>query len=179
MQIDAIVEDADAPVLVDVATGNQHVAIAPDEVDAVPDLANDGPDNRQLHGAFRLDAVGQFVGADDLDPLNHRRSLPIPDGRLERRGIGGPVVSPDESNGGARSGHDDFRGPVAGECRVTGSIEIDDNCLADQEIAFRQMNRPDTGIDRTLKCVSIVGPSIACQPEGQGRLDRLRHRLSD
>src|SRR5206468_658306 len=84
MQIHLIHEDADAPVLIDMRLGDDHIAIPRCEMNAVITLADQHSGNREFHGPGGFDAVGFLVIADDLDAIHHRHPLLLPNIILHR-----------------------------------------------------------------------------------------------
>ena len=76
-------------------------------------LAHGDAGDDHLHGPGGFDSAGLLMGADDLQPVDGRHALTLPDLGLDRLGIGGPLVGPDELQRRSRTGHDDPRGSAA------------------------------------------------------------------
>ena len=76
VQIDPVEIDADRPgsAVIDVRVGQEHVAVALDQVDAVAALADRDSGDRRLHRPIELDAVGLVVVADDLEVADGRQA---------------------------------------------------------------------------------------------------------
>ena len=79
--------------------GQEHVAVALDEVDAIAALADRDSGDRRLHRPIELDAVGLVVVADDLEVADGRQALAAPDAGLDGRRIGRLVVGADQADG--------------------------------------------------------------------------------
>src|SRR5262245_46470360 len=89
VQIHVVEEYANAAVVVDVARGDQHVAVALDQADAVATLADDDTVESELHGAVGFNAIRVGVLSNDLQPTHRRGPLFRPYIRLDGLWRGG------------------------------------------------------------------------------------------
>src|SRR5262249_15059322 len=79
MQVDVVVKDADAAVVIKVTAIDDDVAVTFGEMNRVQRLADGDARDGQLHGSCCLDAARLLVTADDLQAIDQRRPLPVPD----------------------------------------------------------------------------------------------------
>src|SRR5690606_7303339 len=90
MQVHPVQKHADPAVVVQVAVGDLHVAVAFGDVNRVQAVADGDPRDGRLHRAGQLDAAGLFVAADDLDAVDQRHPLAVPDVWFDGTGSRGP-----------------------------------------------------------------------------------------
>ncbi len=170
MQVDVIVVDADAAVLIDVAGRDQHVAVALDQMNPVPALANDGARDGKLHRPLGLDAVGFGVIANDFEPLDHRRALAFPDFGFDGLRIRRAAMRADELDRRAGARHDDACRAVARERGEADPVEIDHDRFGDAIGPLGQMNGASAGVDRGLQLLGIVRLAVAGEAEWKRQL---------
>ena len=155
-----VVENADAAVVIDVALADQQVAVAAHEADRVADLADQGAGDGQLHDAVGLDAVGFGVGADDLQGVNRRHALALPDVGFDRLGVGRAAVGALEAEGRAGAGHEQPGYAVARKRDETSLVEVHEDWSGDPIDSLGKPDRP-ARVDRTLDGLGVVGLSVA------------------
>jgi len=166
MQVDRVEKDADAAVVVNVAIGNQHVAIAIGEMNAVSALANEHLMKRWLHDAFDADAVGLGVLADDLDAGDDRHAFAAPLVVHEVRRIGGAAMRADEVERGAGAAHQNSRGPIGAVDRQPAvHLKGNLNRTRDEIIAAREVQRAVAFLDGVLDGLGVVGFAVAASAE--------------
>src|SRR5439155_18316605 len=96
VQVDAVEENADAGVVIDVAIGDIHVASAISQVNGVPALADEEGFERRLHDDVDADAVSLGMSAFNLQVADRGHPLPLPDAVLEMLGKSGTAMRADQ-----------------------------------------------------------------------------------
>ncbi len=165
VQAHVVVEDAHAAILVEVAVGNDDIAVAADQMDAVQGAADVEACQGQLHRAGGLDADCFRMGALDGQPVHQGHPLPLPDLLREARRIGRLEVRAHELERRTGTGHDDPRHPVTADRCVTDLVQLDHNRLRDAEGPLGQADDPGARIDRFLQCGGVVRLAIADRAE--------------
>lgn len=95
VQIDIVQIDADTMVFVEMAVGDQHVAIALDQMDCMPGASDNQTSEGQLHRPGGFDAASLGMLAHDFKTIDERHPLAIPYLRFDRLGVGRTRMGPD------------------------------------------------------------------------------------
>ena len=131
VQVDVVVKNTDAAVLVQVTVGNNQVAVVAGQMDAVQDATDVNPRNRQLHSPDGLDTDRFRMAAFDCDCVHERHALSLPDVLCESIRIGRLEVRADKLQGGTRPVHNDSRNSPAAERCIANLVKIDHNWFCD------------------------------------------------
>src|SRR5262249_2460767 len=105
VQVDTIKQDAHTAVVVDVAIGNNHVAVPVGQRDAMAAPADQESAQRGLPGSFNAPTNRLGMTPDDFQALNGRQPFFLPDAWGEVRGQGRLAVAADQVQCRPRTSH--------------------------------------------------------------------------
>jgi hypothetical protein len=145
-----------------VAIADEDIAVAVDQMDAVPALADARARHGKLHRAVGLDGVGFFVGANELDTIDARHALVLPDLFLKTFRAGRALgMRADEPQRRPGSGHYNLADAMSLESDITSFIEIDRERPRNAKASLGNADDTSLGLDRLEKGLGIIGLAVA------------------